>query len=68
MVIHPYVILGIPISKSKDDLAQKTIYFENLILNFETKNECHTEVMNICDTSPYGDTLMCHIWYDYVKG
>ena len=38
MVIHPYVILGIPISKSKDDLAQITIYFENLILNFETKN------------------------------
>lgn len=38
--------------------------------NFEfgTKYQVHTEVMNICDTSPFGDTLTCHIWYDYAKG
>ena len=27
----------------------------------EAKAQSHTEVMN-------GDTYMCHIWYDYVKG
>ena len=40
------------------------------IYNFdiEVKGQVHTEVSNTCETSYHGDTCMCQIWYDYVKG
>ena len=34
---------------------------------WKVKGQGHTEVLNVCDTSYHGDTLMCQIWYDIVK-
>ena len=46
---------------------QYQIHGENINFDIEAKGQGHAEVMKLCDTSSYGDTLMCHIWYDYVN-
>ena len=45
MVLHPCAKFGMPMSKSKDDLAQ-------------THSQGHTEFMNVCDTLSHGYALM----------
>ena len=35
---------------------------------YEAIGQGHAEVMTACDISFHGDTLMCQIRYDYVKG
>ena len=37
-------------------------------IHFDIGNKGHTQVINVCDTLSHVDTLMCQIWYDYVKG
>ena len=37
MVIHPCAKFGMPMSKSKDDLAHTKIHGENIILIFRSK-------------------------------
>ena len=51
--------LGMPMSKSKDDLAR--LKFMVKIQNFDTevKDQGHTEVMNVCNIVYHGDTFMC---------
>ena len=63
-VIHICAKFGMPMSKSKDDLAQTQIHGGNKILILRAKGQSNTEVMNLCDTLSYGDTLLCQIWYD----
>ena len=41
------------------------ISWKNINFYIEAKGHSHTEVMNVCDTLSYSDTLMCQIWYDY---
>ena len=55
-------------SKSKDDLGQTQIHGEKNNFDIEAKGQGHTDVMNVCDTLSLSKTLMCQIWYDYVKG
>ena len=59
----PMCQIGLPMSKTKDDLAQTEIHGENIIwiLRLEVK------VMIVYDTLSHGDTLMCQIWHDYAK-
>ena len=65
--IHQCAKFGMPVSKSKEDLAKTQIHGENIILIL-TKSQGQTQVMNVFDILSHGDTLMCQIWYDYVKG
>ena len=44
------------------DLAQIQIHGDNMILMLRPK----VKVMNVCDTSSHGETLMCQIRYDLV--
>ena len=67
-MIHPCYKLGMPVPKSKDDLAQPQIHGENIILILRSKVKVIQSVMNVCDTSYNGYTLMCETKYDYVKG
>ena len=39
--------------------CQTQIHGENKNSDIEVKVQGHTELMNICDTSYHGDTLMC---------
>ena len=66
MVIYPCAKFGILMTKIKYDLAQKQIHSEKIIL-IEAIGQGHTEVVNVFYTSSYGDTLVCQIWYYYVK-
>ena len=50
-------------SKSIDDLAHPQIQGQYMILILRTK----VKVIDVCNTSSLGDTLLCLIWYDYVK-
>ena len=34
----------------------------------KAKGQGHTDAMNVCGTLSHGETLMCQIWCDYVKG
>ena len=34
----------------------------------KAKGQGHTDVMNVCDILSYGNTLLCQMSYDYVKG
>ena len=55
-------------SKRKDDLAETQIHGEILILWPKVKVIQRSSVYKTYDVSSYGDTLMCQIWNDYVKG
>lgn len=59
-MIHPCAKFGMPLSKRKDDFAKTQI-------QDEVKGHGRTEVMKMFDTSCHGITLMCQIWYYYVK-
>ena len=48
--------------------CQTHIHGENIILILRSKVKVIQSVMNVCDTSYNGDTLMCETKYDYVKG
>ena len=63
---HPYAEFGMPMSKKKDDLAQ-TIY-NFLILRPKDKVIQRSWIYVTHCPWTLGDTLMCQIWYDYVKG
>ena len=67
MVIHPYTKISMPISKSKDILPDSNSWGE-LNFDIEVKRQCHTEFMNLRDTTYHGDTPTCQTKYDYVKG
>ena len=55
-------------SKRKDDLAQTQIHGEILILWPKVKVIQRSSMYKTYDLSSYGDTLICQIWNDYVKG
>ena len=45
-------------------LAHTKIHGVNIIFDIEATGQVHKEVTNVCDTSSYGDTVVCQIWYD----
>ena len=45
-------------SKEQRLFSQKQIHDENINLDIQVKGQGHTEVLNVCNTSPHGDTLM----------
>ena len=51
-----------PMSKSKNNLAHTQIHNKNI------KFKGRTDVMNVHDILSYGNTLLCQMSYDYVKG
>ena len=61
MVMYPCAKFVMPMSKSKDYLAKTQFQFENINFDIEVKNQGYIEVMNICNTSSHGDTIMCQI-------
>ena len=45
-------------SKEQRLFSQKQIHGENINFDIQVKGQGHTEVLNVCNTSPHGDTLM----------
>ena len=59
VVIHLCAKFGMPMSKSKEDLAQTKESKYNFYI--AAKGIDFTLVMNACGTSSHGDILMCQI-------
>ena len=59
---------GMTMSKDKRAVAWTQSHFKNPFkCDLEIKDNCHTEFMNVHDTSSHGDTPMCQTWYTDVK-
>ena len=45
-------------SREQRLFSQKQIHGENINFDIHAKGQGHTEVLNVCNTSPHGDALM----------